>query len=381
VRIATRISAFITLLALVAGILLFGTPSTWAASTMAVHAPASATVGDNVTITVNVNTNGDSANAFEADFSYPDALFDPVRGTYSGGSCNLPITQPDPSGGSASISCGATGGASGNLLIATIVLKAKGSGSAHFGLSGCSVLANDGQGTDITGGCSGDTMTINDPAPAATAAPTPVPTAKGATPKPTATPTAKATPTPVPKPAEVPTQAPATAAPTPPPVVTLPSSTPTPKVVAAGSSPGPSATPEVEGKRTISQAIGDLFSSLKGIGSLKNEATGLIALLLILFPFTAILLAILFFIYRLYAMGKQRRRTMDRLFEMELSELAALEAKMDLLSEKGTKGRDQYREEFRISKEKILRELKPDYGKPIEGLEKPAAATPAAPAA
>ena len=53
---------------------------------------------------------------------------------------------------------------------------------------------------------------------------------------------------------------------------------------------------------------------------------------------------------------------------MELSELAALEGKMDLLAEKGASGREQYRQEFEKTKEKILRQLKPNYGQPIEAI-------------
>jgi cell division septation protein DedD len=350
--------------------LMFAFPlSARAAASMSVSAASSAKVGDNVTVTVNVNTGGESANAFEATFSYPDALFDGVRGTYSGGVCNIAISQPDPSGGHAQISCGATGGATGSVNVATFVLKAVASGSGSLALSGCSVLANDGKGTDITGGCGSRTITVND-VPVTTPPPTSEPTAE-ATPKVTPTPTPKPSTTPVPKSAEKPTEAPATAAPAPPRVQELPSSTPTAVPVAAASStPGDGGggdTPsQAEGKRSIGQAFTDLFTSLKGIGGLKNESTGVVALLLTLLPVLALIFAILFVIFRLAKQEKRRKRTLDRLFEMELSELAALEAKMDLLSEKGTKGRDEYREEFRMTKEKILRELKPDYAKPVD---------------
>ena len=68
---------------------------------------------------------------------------------------------------------------------------------------------------------------------------------------------------------------------------------------------------------------------------------------------------------------------LDRLFEMELNELAALEGKMDLLGEKGVKGREQYREEFKKAKENILRQLRPDYAKPIAAAATPSSESPA----
>jgi hypothetical protein len=59
---------------------------------------------------------------------------------------------------------------------------------------------------------------------------------------------------------------------------------------------------------------------------------------------------------------------------MELAELAALEGKLDLLGEKGSKGKAQYQEEFKRAKENILRQLKPDFAKPVDSpkKEKPA---------
>jgi len=147
-----------------------------AAASLYVSAAGSAKVGDTVTISIMVSTGGQSTNAFEGSFSYPANLFDGVRGTFSGSICTLPVTQPDPSGGSASFSCGTPSGFSGTGVVATIVLSAKAAGSGSFGLSGCSVLANDGQGTDVTGGCSGSGISVSEPA---TPAPTPTPAAAG----------------------------------------------------------------------------------------------------------------------------------------------------------------------------------------------------------
>jgi hypothetical protein len=349
----------------------------FAAASLYVVAPGSATVGDTVTITVRANTNGTLENSVEANFSYTDGVLQGVRGTYSGSVITLPISQPDPSGGSASIGGGNPNGFKGDVLIATIIFTAKSPGTASFGMSGCSVLQADGKGTDDTGPCSGASMTIKGaaaPTPAPTVAPTPQPAtpvpAAASTPPPAATAQRK-TATPSPKPTQSPkpqeqaaTPVP-TEAPTPPPVIALPKSSPTPIVTQI--TPAPSGEPATATqKRTISAAIKDLVDSIRNFNFKTKDTTGLLAILISIIPILILILAIVFFIYRLYIMERRRRRTLDRLFEMELSELAALEGKLDLLAEKGSKGREQYREEFRKSKETILRQLRPDYGKPIE---------------
>jgi hypothetical protein len=383
-----RLFLVFTALILLGGAVTLNPSVAHAAANLAVSSGSTFTVGDTVTITITVNTGGESANAFQGTLSYPSSLFDGVRGTYSGSICTLPITQPDPEGGTASFSCGKPSGFSGSGTVATVVLKATSSGSGTFGLSGCQVLANDGQGTDITGGCSGHGFTVNGTAAAtptptpSSAAATPPPSSSGggttsSTPKPSATPKAssspKVTPTPsqTPVSAETPKAPEQVAEPTAPPVQSLPPTTPAPEGIAVtDQAPAPEATGQ---PRTIAQAIQDILASSKDIRNLHSSPAGVIALMVTTIPFLALLLAILFLGYRLYMMERRRKGTLERLFEMELSELAALEGKLDLLAEKGTKGREQYREEFKKSKENILRQLKPGYGKAMDA-EKPAAA-------
>ncbi|MEI6477496.1 MAG: cohesin domain-containing protein [bacterium] len=350
--------------ALVAGVI----PTAEAAASMSVSAPSSVAVGDTVTVSINVNTGGVSANSFDATLSYNSGLFSGASGSFSGSVCTLPITTPNPSGGSATATCGAPAGLTGSGLVGTITLKAIAAGSGTFGLSGCQVLANDGHGTDITGGCSGRSITVTaaaTPPPAATATPAAGSTTTKATPTP-----AKATPTPVvsqaPKAAETPkvetTPAP-TVAPTAAPVQNLPKATATPAATAASSKDNAASTSQ---KRSVIQALRDVFSSFGQLGSMKKDTTGLAALMIGMIPVLSLTLAIVFFTYRLYLLERRRKRTLDRLFEMELGELASLEGKLDLLAEKGAKGREQYREEFQKAKENILRQLKPDFNKPVE---------------
>lgn len=335
----------------------WGVESAEAAATLSVSSPASIKVGDTVNIAVNVNTGGQSANAFDATFHYPAGLFEGVRGTYSGSVCTLPISQPDPNGGTATISCGRPSGYTGSGLLATIVLKAIADGAGSFSLSACQVLANDGLGTDITGGCSGASFTVY-------ASDQPTPTPSGATPTPTKTPKKSPTPskTPTPGGSTAPVESsktpPPTATPEGPAVETLPPSTPTPETAEQSA-------PQTE-KRSIAQAIQDLLASFREFGSLKNGASSLIAVLLASIPFLVLAFGTVFIVYRLYMLERRRRRTLDRLFELELSELASLEGKLDLLSEKGQKGKQQFKEEFQTAKENILRQIKPNYGKPVE---------------
>jgi len=344
-----------------------------AAASMSVSSSSNVIIGNNLTVSVYVNTGGQTANTFQGTISYPASYFDGVKGSFSGSICSLPVMQPDPSGGSATFACGSPGGFSGSGLVATITLKATSPGEGSLGLSGCTVLANDGKGTDITGGCSGTGITINDaptPTPVpATPAPTPVPVATPkVTPKPGTTVQAtKAAETPAP------TAAP-TAQPTPPPATALPVDNAT--VTSGTPAPSSSAAPSAP-KRGISQAFRDMFMAVQSFRLSGRDYSGTAALLLTLLPFMAFLFAIVFFAYRLYRLERRRHRTMDRLFELELSELAALEGKMDLLAEKGTKGREEYRDEFNKTKEHILRQLRPDYGKPIEEASTPKSQPPA----
>ena len=348
------------------GLLLVLAPSSaFAAANTYATAPSSVRVGDTVTVSIYVNTGGQSANTFQGTLSYPSFLTG-VRGTYSGSICTLPITQPDPSGGSATYSCGTSGGYTGTGLVASVIFTANAAGSGSLGMSGCQVLANDGKGTAIPGGCTGTTITVVSdvaatPTPVA-ATPAPVAAVRSvatATPKPTLRPSSSSSD--APKPAELPSAPPvATPAPTPPPVQVLPSATPS---IAA------TKTPEVKTntqRRTISEALRDFVNSLHEISHSPNNYIGLGALLLIMVPLFLCVLAVMFFLYRVYGLERKRHRAQDRLFEMELSELAALEAKMELLAEKGPKGREEYREEFHKTKNSILRQIHPDYDRPVD---------------
>lgn len=365
-QILPKIYLSISLALLIFTLALLKPEKALAAASLYISAPGQVYVGDTVTITVSVNTGGQAANAFEGNISYPGSLLEGVRGNYTGSICTLPITQPEPSGGGATFSCGTPSGYTGTGKVATVVFTATASGTASFGLSGCSVLANDGAGTSITGGCSGASTTVlskGEPTPPPAVDPaqpaSTTPAAAAATAKPKATPTPK--PSGTAKPAETSKTTPPPTDPTPPPVEAL-VATPTPE----GSTETPAAaeaTPATDSnKRSMSEAVRDVFASLKNVKKIGTEITGMLAILLLVIPALGLALAIAYLIYRLYILERRRKKTLDRLFEMELSEFAALEGKLSLLSG-NSKDKAQYMEEFRKSKENILKQLKPDFGK------------------
>jgi hypothetical protein len=372
-NVATRITALVASIATAAMVFgSFGVQPVYAAASMYVTTGSSSyAFGDVITVNINVNTGGQSANAFQANFSYPASLLEGVSGTFSGSVCTLPITVPDPSGGTTSFSCGRPSGYNGIGTVARVTLKVIAQGVGSLNISGCEVLANDGLGTNITGGCSGSTVTTLGPSPSPTIDPNYVPS-------PTPTPKPKKSPTPTPSPTIKPSssatiniggQTTPTPTITPPPIAELaPGETPPPPTEEP--TPEPEVEEEVVQKRTVGQAIQDIFSASRNIGKLGGNLTGVVALLIAVVPFLALLLAILYLAYRLYMMERRRKRTLDRLFEMELAELAALEGKLDLLGEKGSKGKAQYQEEFKRAKENILRQLKPDFAKPVDGGKK-----------
>jgi hypothetical protein len=352
-----------------------------AAAGMYVSGNPSIGVGQDISLTINVAAGSDSVNAFDARFTYPAGLLDGVRGSYAGGVCTIAISAPDPANGIADISCGRPSGFSGTGLVATIVLHGTNPGSGTIGLNSCQVLLADGHGTDDTGSCTGRSIDVT---PASTAPPTATPTTTK-TPTPTPPPTPKPTGTPRPTPSPTPGGAAVgisgSNTPPPTPVINapeaskLPPSTATPSAQASASA-SESAAPQTQ-KRSISQAIKDIFGSITELKSVKGNISGIIALMLTLIPVLLIGFATVFMGYRLYLLERRRRRTLDRLFELELSELAALEGKLDLLAEKGTKGRQEFKEEFQAVKENILRQIKPDYNRPVDA-PKAAKVAPAA---
>jgi len=143
-------------LALLALSLVFASVRSAEAATMSVtpaDGASSFSVGQLFSVTVNASTaSGESLNAVSGTLTYPQALLQPVSVDTSGSIVNFWITQPDIStSGQVMFEGGVYNpGFSGNQgKIVTILFKAKATGKANLGFASASILANDGQGTNI----------------------------------------------------------------------------------------------------------------------------------------------------------------------------------------------------------------------------------------
>jgi len=124
--------------------------------------PGSANIpaGQTVTVSVVVNTGGESINGVSAYLSYPT---DKLEVTYAscGGSFGI-AAERSYGGGSIRISCGSISGASGSVNVATIGLRGKAQGTATVSFVGGSAAARTSDSADSLnlGGSRGGTFTI-----------------------------------------------------------------------------------------------------------------------------------------------------------------------------------------------------------------------------
>jgi len=109
--------------------------------------------GQNISITIGVDTNGESVNAVQANLSYPVDKFDYVSLSTSGSALSI-IAEKSVSGGQVRIAGGAMPpGFSGSKSIATITLKAKvNSGSASISFNSDSSVLRNSDNQNIASG-------------------------------------------------------------------------------------------------------------------------------------------------------------------------------------------------------------------------------------
>lgn len=118
--------------------------------------PVSSTVelGDTITVRVMVSS-GSSINAISGVALIPTSLFSIESVSKSGSVLNFWVSEPNFSKGAGSLSFEgvALGGFSGGTgSVVTVVLRATSIGSGSLTFSSGQVLANDGQGTNVTSG-------------------------------------------------------------------------------------------------------------------------------------------------------------------------------------------------------------------------------------
>lgn len=154
--------------------------------------PASGTYTVGQRVIVNVTVTSDSAmNAASGVVSFPTDLFS-VEYVNKGSVLNFWVTEPSYSNASGrvtfeGVSLSGFQGSNGSVL--TMALRAKKAGTATIAFESGQVLANDGQGTDITAGLRSASYTLvagTTPAPQPTPEPDPEPEPEPAveTPKP-----------------------------------------------------------------------------------------------------------------------------------------------------------------------------------------------------
>jgi len=120
-------------------------------------------VGKSFSVGVYVNSAGAAANAFQGVVNFPSDKLEVTSLSKSGSIMSLWVQEPAFSAGSAHfegivLNPGFSG--SGGKII-TLNFKVKSPGSASLTFSGASVLANDGQGTNILSGAGDANFTLN----------------------------------------------------------------------------------------------------------------------------------------------------------------------------------------------------------------------------
>lgn len=141
----------------------FALPFTINAATLSVS-PVSSTyeVGERVTVRIVVSSTA-PINAVSGIVSFPTDIFAIESISKAGSILNFWVTEPNFSQGAGTlqfegVALGGYSGGTGTVVIATLRAVKTGSGSIYF--KSAQILANDGQGTDITDGTTGATISV-----------------------------------------------------------------------------------------------------------------------------------------------------------------------------------------------------------------------------
>jgi len=120
-------------------------------------------VGDTINVKVYVNSESKSINAVSANIKYSSNILSLSSISKTGSIINLWAQDPSFSDGVASLEgviLGGYNGSSGNVV--TLIFRAKKAGIASFSFSNGSILANDGNGTEVLSGKGVKTLNILD---------------------------------------------------------------------------------------------------------------------------------------------------------------------------------------------------------------------------
>ncbi len=141
-------------------------------------------VGDKVTLKIMVASQT-SFNAVSGSVLFPTSLFSIDSISKSGSVLSFWVTEPNANAGVVKfegVALGGSGGLSGGVV--TVNLHATKAGSGTVSFKSGQVLANDGQGTDITGALTSATFTVKEGAPKSVPTPVLIPEPLPETPQP-----------------------------------------------------------------------------------------------------------------------------------------------------------------------------------------------------
>lgn len=164
--------------------------SVHAATLSLVPSSGSVASGQTLSVGINVSSPGQAMNAASGVVSFPTDKLEVISLSKANSIATLWVQEPSFSNAAGTISFEGVvlnpgfSGASGRFL--TIMFRAKSEGTATLSFGSGSVLANDGQGTEIFSGSSGSSISIvraqvvppPSPKPAPVQAPTPAPEQK-----------------------------------------------------------------------------------------------------------------------------------------------------------------------------------------------------------
>ena len=158
---------------------LFVVEHAFAAKILFSPASGSYPVGQNFTVQMMIDPEGDGVNSSEGSLTFDSSKLQVVNVSKDGSAFNLWIEEPSASGSTIKFSGGGTTPMSSQRKIIGITFKGRAEGSAAVSVQNAKILAGAGQ--DVTGTHSGATYTIAAAAPAPT--PTPEPTPAATTPR------------------------------------------------------------------------------------------------------------------------------------------------------------------------------------------------------
>ncbi len=178
------------------------TPTNPIPQSVLAFAPTTASIqnGQNLSVQVRINTNGQTVNGIESDITYPTGIFDVISIDDNNSDFNVPA-QEVIGNGTLNIAYGSITPKSGDLLVTTITFRAKATGLADVNFVNPSVVS-DISNTDVLKNFNNAQYTVSgEVSIAPTIQPTVTPTTVPPTSvPPTATPTQQLSPTPTPIP-------------------------------------------------------------------------------------------------------------------------------------------------------------------------------------